>query len=359
MGRAKPSGGGLSPYTALACFWCPIDASSSRWDDPERPRHPYSMSARGEDDLYAVLEVTSSASHADILAAFRKKARTVHPDVSDAPDADEQFRRVREAYDVLRDRDKRSRYDAAREKAPHGASSHARKAHHDSTAPNPNVKGASSSAKHEGRSKKKRARRYAGDLGFEDIRLGVDDLLGRRAAEHPQEITLNIPLETAFTGTTMSVLLERPLKKIKEQSRFKIRIPVGAKDGDQMRLNDPDVLVTLRFKPHPRFEVQGKDLITDLELLPWDAALGTIADVVTPTNVVRVRIPEGASTGQKLRLKGQGIPSKPGKTSEPGDLYARIKVVVPNDLSEAELQLLRDLKRTYGERHPTQEQEAT
>jgi curved DNA-binding protein len=163
----------------------------------------------------------------------------------------------------------------------------------------------------------------------------------QKKQKREREVKLNIQLEQAYAGTTLNVTLEAP--STKEQQRFKIKIPPGAKEGDRLKLKDPNVIVVLHIEPHPRFELEGRDITAPLEIAPWEAALGAEVETKTPGGVVKVRVPPGTSSGQKLRLRGQGLPVKPGKDGEPGDLYVKLKIVMPRTVSEREKELWKQL----------------
>ena len=129
-----------------------------------------------------------------------------------------------------------------------------------------------------------------------------------------------------------------------ETRRIKLRIPSGAKEGDRLKLKDPEVTVVLKIEPHPRFELDGRDIRSTLEITPWEAALGASVEAATPGGSVRLKVPPGTASGQKLRLKGQGLPQKPGRDGEPGDLYVTTRIVVPKTLTDRERELFEALR---------------
>lgn len=292
------------------------------------------------DDPYAVLGVKSTATQAEIQAAYKKKARELHPDVNQAPDADEHFRKVVDAYDVLKDEEKRARFDRFGAAGP--------------PPPNPGA----------GRSRRRRPPPQGGrnpfaDFGFEDIRVGTDDLgspfddilrraSGRRSASRPErerEVILGIPLEHAYHGTTLDMSVDLPEGRGGKRSHtLRLKVPQGAKDGDRMKVKEPKITVVLRIDPPDGVEVDGRDVRTSIELTPWEAALGEEIEVPSAKGPLRLRVPPGTSSGQKLRLRGQGIPQKPGRDGEAGDLYVKVKIAVPQTLTEDEREAFERLR---------------
>ncbi len=284
-------------------------------------------------DPYTLLGVKSTATQAEIQAAYKRKARELHPDVNKAEDAQERFRELVDAYDTLRDEEKRARYDAF---GPAGPKSR----------PNP--------------SRRRRppppgGRSPFADLGFEDIRVGQDDLRSsfedllrrtggdrsrRRTKTAPatsREIKIAIPLAHAFTGTTLDLSVDIPDDLGRpQQHSLRLKIPQGAKNGDRLKLSDPEVTVVLELEAPDGVEVEGRDVRTSVELSPWEAALGAEIQFESPKGPLRLKVPPGTSTGQKLRVRGQGIPQKPGRDGDAGDLYVKVKIVVPPLLTEEE-----------------------
>lgn len=285
------------------------------------------------DDPYATLGVKSTATQAEIQAAFKRKARELHPDVNKSKDADEAFRKLVDAYDLLKDEEKRARYDAFGKQ--NGKSSSARSRNRRRSTGNP----------------------FA-DFGFDDIRVGADDIRspfedilrrertrtrtgragGRSRVE--REVKLGVPLEHAYTGTTLTMSVDLPGPGGKPEAHsLRIKIPQGAKDGDRLKLKDPEMTVVLHLECPTGVDVDGRDVKTTVDLSPWEAALGGDIEIASPKGPLRLKIPPGTSTGQKLRLRGQGIPQKPGKAGEPGDMYVKLRIVVPSALTDEEREL--------------------
>jgi curved DNA-binding protein len=285
------------------------------------------MAAAEGDNLYSVLGVANKATREEIQSAFKKKARELHPDVNKAPDAEENFKKLVAAYEVLKDDEKRARYDAFGMHAP-GASGRRR--------PPPREA-------HRQRERANRGPSMEDLLNFDDMGSPFDNILRRaqKKQKREREVKLSITLEQAYTGTTLNVTLEAP--GTKEQQRFKIKIPPGAKEGDRLKLKEPTLIVVLHVEPHPNFDLDGRDISTTLQIAPWEAVLGAEVELKTPGGSVKVRIPPGTSSGQKLRLRGQGLPLKPGKEGDPGDLYVKMKIVVPKIISDKTKELWKQL----------------
>lgn len=311
------------------------------------------------DDPYAILGVKSTATQAEIQAAYKRKARELHPDVNRAPDAQDRFRELVDAYETLRDEERRARYDAFGHAGARGG---------------PDGYGRPGSARASTQRRRRRppppgaGRSPFADLGFEDIRVGDDDLRSpfedilrrertkRRTASsagavageprrREREVNLGIPLESAYTGTTLDMSVDIPDDRgIKRTHTVRLKIPEGAKNGDRLKLKDPEITVVLRIETPEDVEVDGRDVRISVELTPWEAALGGEIEVPSPKGPLRLRVPPGTSTGQKLRLRGQGIPLKPGREGDPGDLYVKVKIVVPPVLTEEEREAFERLR---------------
>jgi curved DNA-binding protein len=296
-------------------------------------------------DYYEVLGVPRDAPSDDIRSAYRKLARQYHPDVNKDPGAEDRFKEIAEAYEVLRDPEKRERYDrlGANWKAGEDVSGAA---------------GFGESAQQGG---------FQQRGGFGDVRVEFGDgagfsdffesLFGARrgrtrtsgfdgfsARGADQEATLELSLEEAARGGQRKISLG-------DGRDYEVNVPPGVRDGQRIRLAGEggrgadggpagDLFLRVRLKPHPRFRVQGHDLYVDLPVAPWEAALGATVEVPTLEGRTRVKVPPGSSSGRRLRLKDEGMPG-PGGVS--GDLYATVKIVVPKKLSKKERQLFEQL----------------
>jgi curved DNA-binding protein len=177
----------------------------------------------------------------------------------------------------------------------------------------------------------------------------MEEMFGGHQAGQTHEAELTISLEDAFKGATRQITL-RGGNGDGERS-YQVRIPPGTTDGSTIRLAGQggrgangqagDLLLRIHLAPDPRFEVSGHDLTTTLPVSPWEAALGAKVNVATSDGEVTLTIPPGSQTGQRLRLRGKGLPQRGG---ERGDLFAVLKIVVPKTLTDAERKLLEQLK---------------
>lgn len=299
------------------------------------------------EDLYKILGVARTASREKIQAAYKKMARTLHPDVNKSPGAEDSFKKLAAAYAILKDPEQRKRYDTYGLDGRPGASK----------ASEGRGRRSSTSAKST-RSTRQGGFRPAdfgfGDIRFEDINIDADDLRNpfdfflrreeRKRRTKEREVNLKISLKHAYLGTTLNMLLDLPTELgLTETKRIRIKIPKGAKTGDRLKLKDPDCTVVLAFEEHDQWHVEGRDVHTTLDITPWEGALGGKVTFTTPGGPLTVKVPAGASSGQKLRLRGKGLPQKPGREGSPGDMYATLRVVVPRSLSDEEKRLFEQL----------------
>jgi curved DNA-binding protein len=303
-------------------------------------------------DYYKILGVDRGASQAEISKAYKKLARKYHPDLNKNAGAEAKFKEVTEAYEVLKDPDKRKRYDTLGSDWKHGVPFDAPPGFGDgvrfeySTSGSPFGGGGFSDffeAFFGGRGQ--RAGRGGGvDLG--DLFGG-----GRRAgpeelARQDVETTLVIDLEDAYRGSRKSVEINGPTGR----RRYDVKIPRGIRDGERIRLAGQglgsgrakgDLYLTIQIGPHPLYRVEGDDLAVTVPIPAWDAALGGRVPVPTIDGEVQMTVPAGQSSGQRLRLKGKGLPRRGGGQ---GDLYAELQVVVPKQLTPEQERLFQRLR---------------
>ncbi len=302
-------------------------------------------------DYYEIMGLKRDASADEIKRAYRKLARQYHPDVSDSPDAAERFKELGEAYAVLKDPEKRGAYDQLGQNwqsgqdfspPPHWDSGF--EFHGDDIDPR-EAAGFSEffSNLFGSRFAQERQGSYPGETGMH--RHGGD----ARAA-------IEVTLEDSYAGAQRSVSLQhvetdaagRPQVKTRT---LDVRIPRGVRPGQHIRLagqGSPgigrgqagDLYLEVRFKPHPRYTVEGKDVYLNLSVAPWEAALGAEVNVPTPTGKVNLTIPANSQHGRKLRLRGKGLPA-----AQPGDLYVVLQVVLPPADTEARRSAYRDMQR--------------
>ncbi|ONI87668.1 molecular chaperone DnaJ [Saccharothrix sp. ALI-22-I] len=314
-------------------------------------------------DFYEALGVSREASQDEIQRAYRKLARKYHPDMNSDPGAEERFREISEAYQVLSDPELRRRYDAFGpdfRQVPEGI--------------DPETWRARSGSRSRARSGPVGDQVWVStgpgfgsgfDTGF-DTGFGspfgfggVEDLFGGmfgqgtgRAGRQPvrgadQEAELELTVEDAYRGGQRSLTLSGP----DGPRTLQVNIPRGVTDGQRIRLARQggrgvgnaapgDLFLVVRLAPHERYRVEGRDLLVDLPLAPWEAALGTTVAVDTPGGQAKVKVPPGTSSGRRLRLRGQGLPDPRGTA---GDLYAEARIVVPAQLTDAERRLFAEL----------------
>jgi curved DNA-binding protein len=308
-----------------------------------------------DDDFYQILGVPPDASQDDIQRAYRKLARTYHPDVNKDPGAEDRFKEVSEAYDVLSDSDTRRRYDAfGRDfrQVPEGVDPETwRRARAGAGAGAGAGVGAGA-----GRGRPAGFSFSEGDLGDIDLDDLLGGLFGRRGRAGPgwgpipgadQEAEIELTVEEAYRGGRRSITLSSDGTR----RSFDVTIPAGVTDGQRIRLagqggrgsdgaRNGDLYLIVRVAPHPRYRLDGRDLYVELRLAPWEAALGTSVAVDTPGGEVKVKVPGGTSSGRRIRLAGRGLPNPKGK---PGDLYAEARIMVPPKLSRAEKRLFEQL----------------
>ena len=300
-------------------------------------------------DYYKTLGVNRDASQDEIQRAYRKLARQYHPDMNKAPDAADKFKQAGEAYEVLKDPDKRKRYDTLGEnwkagqdfRPPPGWESHFRS----SGGPGSGFQfqsGGQFSDFFEAIFGQMAAAHAAPGSGSGRA-AGFEDLFGgARQHARPQqapmhEADMTISLHEAFHGTTRSLQLQGPAGN----KTLDVKIPQGTTAGSKIRLAGEGLILKVNVSPNPRFTLTGRDLSTDLTLAPWQAALGDKADVQTMQGTVSLNIPPGSSSGQKLRLKGKGLPNPKG---DAGDLYVRLMIAVPKTLTDEQRELYEQLK---------------
>jgi curved DNA-binding protein len=199
----------------------------------------------------------------------------------------------------------------------------------------------------------RRGASFGGGLDLEDLLGGRMDFGGNgqsrgRGRGQDMESTLTIQLEDSYRGSTKTVELTGPSGR----RRYDVKIPQGIRDGERIRLSGQgvagpgghsgDLYLTIKIAPHPSFRVEGDDLLVEVPVEAWDAALGCKRDVPTLDGSVTMTVPAGCSSGQRLRLRGKGLPRRGGGQ---GDLYAELRVVVPKQLSREQQRLFKRLRQ--------------
>jgi curved DNA-binding protein len=292
-------------------------------------------------DYYEALGVPRDASQEDIQRAYRSLARQYHPDVNKDPEAEERFKEISEAYEVLRDPEKRARYDSVGQGPAGGADfsgGGAQGGFRDVRTDFGGFGGGDFSDFFDSV--------FGGMGGAGRRRRGFDGFSTRGA---DQEATLELSLEEAARGGRRHV-------RLADGREYDVDIPPGVRDGRLIRLAGEggggasggptgDLLLRVRIRPHPRFRLEGRDLYMDLPVAPWEAALGASVEAPALEGTVRVQVPEGSSCGRRLRLRGEGMPDSQGRR---GDLYAELRIVVPKRLTREERELFERLRDVSG-----------
>src|SRR6184192_3323822 len=309
-------------------------------------------------DYYETLGVSKTATEDEIRSAFRKLARKYHPDVAkDKKAAEEKFKQINEAYEVLSDPEKRKKYEQL------GA--------------NWNQPGGFQPPPQWGGQPGGRSYQWGGDGGgveFEFGGTGFSDFFeaffgggrgrstyggfGRRQATAERgadvEADIMVPLEEALHGATRTVSLRRAGSDKVEN--YQVKIPRGVREGQRIRLRGQgeagarggksgDLFLRVRLAKHPDFSVEGSDLIHEVRIQPWQAVLGSDLLVPTLEGKVRLKVPSGTQGGQRFRLRERGLPGVSGKR---GDLYVLVQINIPKKLTERESELWSELTKLHG-----------
>jgi len=296
-------------------------------------------------DYYKILGLERGASADEIKTAYRRLARKYHPDVSKEKDAEEKFKEMSEAYETLKDPEKRAAYDQLG-------------THRPGQEFRPPPDWGAQFGDGLGR----------GSGGFEDIDLSdlFAGLAGRHAgggrrADRPMagsdyEAVVRITFEQAFHGTEVDLELsalewdpDGGMRRVPH--RVRTRIPRGVTNGEKLRVPgkggkganggpDGDLYLDIEVADHPLYRVAGSDLYVDLPLAPWEAVLGTSVELPTPSGTVTLKVPAGTRAGQQLRLSGRGMTRGAGAA---GHLYALVRIEVPSVVDAAQKELYRKL----------------
>lgn len=316
-------------------------------------------------DYYASLGVDRKAPSSEIQKAYRRLARKFHPDVNKTPEAESRFKEISEAYEVLKNDEKRAKYNqfgSAWKQAQQGGGQGAGFEDIFSS-----FRGGSAGGGQGGRVD------FGGDGGegfssFFDALFGAAQAGGGRAsgggwqsaggprrppaAGADQESRLPLSLEEAASGGTREITIADAATG--RRKTLRVKIPAGIRAGKRIRLSGQggqsptggkrgDLYLKIELLPSARFRLDGETLRTTLDVAPWEAALGGEAEVETLGGRVRVRVPAGSSTGRKIRLRGKGFPIAGGDADAAGDLIAELRIVVPSELTDEERDLYNQL----------------
>jgi curved DNA-binding protein len=285
-------------------------------------------------DYYALLGVEPEADAKAIKTAYRKLARKYHPDVNPEAGAEEKFKEVAEAYEVLKNTERRAEYDELRR---YGGQ------RDKGFEPPPGWQGGGSSgAQFEGDFSdffnSAFGNRSGGFQGYSDF---------QQSASRGQDVEVEMPifLEDIISDQSKSIEYRIPAYEngqvTQVHKKLKVKIPKGVADGERVRLKgqggpgqngaaNGDLYLHIRLVPHPMFDVEQHNLLITLPVSPWEAALGAKVTVPTLTGKISLSVPPNSQSGQKLRIKGKGLPTKSGT----GDLYVIFKIVIPKNTDE-------------------------
>jgi curved DNA-binding protein len=320
-------------------------------------------------DYYQILDVPRTATADEIKKAYRRLARKYHPDVSKEANAEAKFKEVQEAYEVLKDAEKRAAYDQLGANWKQG----------EQFRPPPNW---GSGFEFRGRPRAGagagggfRGGGFEQDPHFSDFfsslfgggsPFGDTDgadfgAMGARAnrAGRDTHARVDIDLEEAYSGSTRMLELQRPdvrpdgTVEMKKHT-VRVQIPPGTTEGQRLRLTGQgeaamgsgragDLYLEVHIRPHRLYQLDGRDVTLTLPIAPWEAALGATVPVPTPGGQVELRIPAGSQTGQKMRLRGRGLPGNPA-----GDEYVVLKTVVPPASTPEAQELYERMKNELG-----------
>ena len=307
-------------------------------------------------DYYGILGLARGAEQDEIQRAYRKLARKFHPDINKSGEAEARFKDINEAYEVLKDSDKRAKYDQF--------GSAWKQAQRTGAAPD-GFEDLFSQFGFGGQGS------YGSGFGGRGARIDFDasgspfssffeTLFGAGAqgwtAPQPSgagadnEARITLSLEEAGRGGKREIQLTDP--RTGKRRKLRVTIPRGIRPGQKIRLAGQgsqgargrgDLYLTVDLLPHPNFKLDGADLRTVLPITPWEAALGGTASLETLDGTVTVKVPAGSSSGRRIRLRGKGFPAGNGAF---GDLLAEIRVMVPENLSDRQKALFEELQKT-------------
>lgn len=288
-------------------------------------------------DYYQIMGVARDATQDEIKRAYRRLARKYHPDVSKEPDAEARFKELGEAYEVLKDAEKRTAYDQLGANFKGGQEFR--------PPPDWNAGFEFSGGGFTGGDAADYSDFFASLFG-RDFRAGGGGRTGFHAKGEDHHAKVLIDLEDAFQGATRAITLRLPAVDaqghvVTRERILNVNIPKGIREGQHIRLAGQggagvgggkagDLYLQVEFRAHPFYRVDGRDLYLDLPVAPWEAALGATVKAPTPGGIVELKIPGGSLSGRKLRLKGRGIPGDP-----PGDFYVILTIALPPADSES------------------------
>lgn len=283
-------------------------------------------------DYYLTLGVNKNVSAAELKKQYRKLAREYHPDVNRDPASEKKFKDIGEAYEVLKDPEKRTAYDR------YGANWKSGQPRHERPHARSDSRGRTGAGFKFTEDMSNDEREYS-DFFKSVFGQGANHATYQKRGRD-MDASISIPLKDAYTGTTRTLTLETPNLSSNgtveyTKKTLSVTIPPGIKKGGRIRLKgqgspshsggaEGDLYIRIEIDQHRLFDVEGSDVYLTLPIAPWEAALGGKVQVPSPVGTLTLNIPKGSIAGKKLRLRGKGIPSK-----QPGNLYIILEIVLP------------------------------
>ena len=282
-------------------------------------------------DYYKILGVETTADDKEIKAACRKLARKYHPDVSKEKDAEDKFKDASEAYEAIKNSENRVEYDALR--------THGRHGHPFQGPPGWQSRGSVDG----GQNNEDFSDFFSSIFGKSGDTLGSSQRRNSKRKGQDVEIQMSVLLEDTLSTESKQIKFQVPQydassRHVSNTTKIlNVKIPTRGVDGDRVRLkgqgapgigggDNGDLYLIIKIAEHPKFEVDGEDLITNLPLAPWELALGAEVAVPTLTGKINLKIPAGSQNGQRMRAKGHGLLNKAGQR---GNLFVQLNAVMP------------------------------
>ena len=285
-------------------------------------------------NYYQTLGVAKDANAEEIKKQYRRLARKYHPDVSKEPNAEEMFKKVQEAYEVLKDPEKRRAYDNMGQQQAHGFGFQQH--------------GSQQHGFQQSHINPEEFSDFFQSIFGQNFQQGTHHIKRKGRDVHS---VIKISLEEAYHGSEKTLLLNKNTTK-----ELKVKIPAGITEGQQIRLSgmgEPgiqggppgDLYLEIQFTAHPYFSAQGRDIYLKLPITPWEAGLGADIEIPSLGGTLKLKIAPGAESGQKMRLKGRGLPAQTNQANQAaGDLYAILSIAAPAANNDEQRELYERMK---------------